>query len=163
MTSPFILSQQHIAHLREAALMWIIWLLGVITRIGPLSRARRLRRFVAEYERFAERLVFVLAARRLYRPSRKVLRHASVQRGFRHKRVSRRLLFKSARIRAKGADLWVRIQRVRDVLTDPERYVIAFMRKLRRGLRRFRIVLTAPASDALGPTRAQASAYANSS
>ncbi|MGQ0532367.1 MAG: hypothetical protein ACT4OF_06710, partial [Caulobacteraceae bacterium] len=138
-------------------------LMRFILLIGARSRSRRVRRWLNWLERWVECTIFLMAVRRFgYLPRRRKRRPANTPGGFRRVRGSRRLFYKSARIRAKGCAR-TRISRLLDVLADPARYIDRFFKRLCRGLRLTRLVAVAPPAALLASALAAPPAIADSS
>ncbi|MBL8547104.1 MAG: hypothetical protein JNL81_11620 [Hyphomonadaceae bacterium] len=156
--SPFI---QPLAQFRASAFAWAGWLLELVLRFGPFSRSRRMRRFVFHLERRVEAFCFVLAWH-CVQPGR-AQSVAPARPGFRLVRSSIRLFLKGGGVRAKGADIGMRVRRLLDVLADPDRCVARFCKKIRRGLRKFNLVPTAPPAHALAQSPPLQRAPADSS
>lgn len=158
-----LISEQRIAHLSAGVFAWIGWLFSVVLRIGVFSRSRGLLRLVRRAERSVEGLVFLMAVRRAPPPVRRRRLPQTQRPGFRRVRGSVRLLLKSARLRAKGESLGMRVMRLCEVLADPELYVAHFLKRILRGLRGFSLVATAPPASAMDGATAPSPAFQNSS
>jgi hypothetical protein len=127
-----------------SALFWLAWLAAVIAALGAPRRSRLLKRFVKRLERAAECIIFLHATRCVRRPPRRGRRPAAAAPGFRHSRSSFRLFMKSARVRARGAGLRERIDRILAALANPTPYIARFVKRLRRGLCGAHFVAAAP-------------------
>ncbi|MGQ0533204.1 MAG: hypothetical protein ACT4OF_11020, partial [Caulobacteraceae bacterium] len=137
-------------------------LMRFILLIGARSRSRRVRRWLNWLERWVECTIFLMAVRRFgYLPGRRK-RPSTTPRGFRRVRGSRRLFYKSARIRAKGCAR-TRISRLLDVLADPAPYIDRFFKRLCRGLRLTRLVAAAPPAFACADLAAPSAHYLDDS
>lgn len=143
-----LITEQRLAHCRDGLFAWIGWLFQVALRLGPLARRRRLARFVRRCERSVEGLCFLIAFRRSGSQLQR-WRIVSVRKGFRIVRGNGRLFFKSARIRARGVTLSERMLRLMQVLSEPERYVAHFLKRIVRGLRPTHLVSSAPPAFAI--------------
>lgn len=87
----------------------------------------------------------------------RLLRHPfAAPKGFRIARGDNRLLWKSARLRLRGASLSERVGRLLAALACPEPYVAHYMKRLARGLNFTRIVALAPLAARLGADAPQA-------
>ena len=148
-----------------SALLWLGWLMGVILRIGPVRRSRRLRRFVEVCEREVESILFLKAVHRFGPPppARRVPRAAPP--GFRRTAGGgrMRLFFRNSGVCARKASLSQRIAHLAAALANPERFVAYFFKRLLRGLRGPRLVPVAPPASALGLDAPQSLSFADSS
>jgi hypothetical protein len=151
-----LISDQRLAHFRASAFAWLGWLLQVALCIGVFSKSRRLRRLVQRCERWVECYCFLLAVRAVPPPRRRAPHPRGAPTGFRRERGRIRLLLKSARIRAKSANLAARIASVSIALADPEPYATNFAKRIAAGLVSTHLVASAPpgeiAFDVWSPT-----------
>jgi hypothetical protein len=139
------ITEEKIAAYRAAAFSFLMWLLSVIFALGAPRRSRRLKRFLTRCERRVEMILFLVAHRRagpVRRP--RTLRPGSVPPGFRRAQPTPRLLFKTARIRARGQSLRQRALRLLHVMAAPERFVARFLKRILKGLCPRRFVAAAP-------------------
>jgi hypothetical protein len=143
------LNQAGIEALAASAIAWMVRLLGVLTALGATRRRRLMRRFLNHIERAVECIIFLKAVARLG-PSPRRRRHPrSVPKGFRRTLGSRRLFWKSARIRARGADAFTRIARLLEALANPQPFIARFMRRFSTGVSFHHLVPCAPPGEAL--------------
>ncbi len=156
------LSKDTIEAFAASAVAWAVRLLGVLVAPGADRRRRLMRRFLNHIERAVECIVFLWAVERsrlgeaeaslrqsLVGPTpRRTRRPRSVPPGFRRTMGSRRLFWKCARIRARGADALTRVARLLEALAHPERYIARFMRRLANGVRFSQLVACAPPAHA---------------
>src|SRR5262245_15582316 len=149
--------------LAASAIAWLVRLLGVLTALGAARRRRLMRRFLNYIERAVECIIFLKAVARLG-PSPRRRRHPrSVPPGFRRTMGSRRLFWKSARIRARGADAFTRIARLLEALANPEVYVGRFMRRFTSGVSFHHLVPCAPPDEACASLAFAETRFADSS
>jgi hypothetical protein len=146
--------------------LWLARLMGVL--LAPRARAhkRRLARLVATAEAWVEQIILIMAARRLrVAPGKRRRINGSVVAipGFRVSRGSPRLFLKCARIRLGRGSLTARVQRLIDVLADPQVYIARFAKRLARGLCLLRLVTSAPAASPFTSADALPVAIADSS
>jgi hypothetical protein len=149
--------------LAASAVVWLVRLLGVLVAPGAERRRRGLRRFLDHIERAVECIIFLWAVERLGPRPRKRRRPRSVPPGFRRAMGSRRLFWKSARIRARGADALARVSRLLEVLARPAPYIARFLRRLLRGVAFSRLVPCAPPAHACASLARPDAAFADSS
>jgi hypothetical protein len=146
---------------------WLVRLLVVLFSPRAERRRRRLVRLVQFAERGVEHILFLMAGYRLgsLDPRRRWRINARViaRPGFRIARGDNRLLWKSARIRLRGASLTARVERLIDALANPEPYIARYIERLARGLCFRRLVACAPAAAALAGADAPAPTFADSS
>jgi hypothetical protein len=125
---------------------------GLVLALLPLvvraPKRRLLRKLVCKAESYLEAIVMLLAMERVAPPprSRTPKAPASAPIGFR--RAKRRAghlrsFTHKLGLRLPGA-LHARLEHVRDVLANPERYVARLAKRLARGLRAPRLIATAP-------------------
>lgn len=138
--------KQRIEAFTASALLWLAWLAAVIASLGAPRRSRLLKRLLKRLERAAECIIFLHATQRLRRPPRRRAPEAPC--GFRRRRSGLRLFMKSARVRARGAGLRQRIDRIIAALENPAPYIARFVKRLRRGLCGFTFVAAAPSASA---------------
>jgi hypothetical protein len=158
-----LIPQHRFAALTATARFWLVWLIGVVSRIAPLNGSRRLHAYVDRAERWIERLLFVAAVSRVLAPSKRIHRPRSTPTGFRRTEGSTRLLYKSARIRLRNATLAERLAHIAAILEAPERIIAHFIKRLGKLLTRSRLVATTPATDALRARALDAVAFVDSS
>jgi hypothetical protein len=147
-----LITQSSVEAYVASALDWLGWLMSVIATFAAPHKSRRLVRFVQLCERGVEVVIFLMAVARLTPPpQRRAERPAGAPAGFRRTCVKRRrrLLFKHARIRLKGAGLYQRVLRLVAALANPAPYIARFVARLRKRLRATTIVVTAPPAAAL--------------
>jgi hypothetical protein len=131
------LTNDLIEALVASAWLWLGRLMGVLVSPRAERHKRRLTRLVQIAERWVEHILFVAAAHRLgsLRPRRRRINARVIARpGFRIARGDNRLLWKSARIRLRGASLTARVERLIDALANPEPYIARYIERLARGL-----------------------------
>lgn len=139
------ITEERIAAYSAAAFSCLMWLLSVIFALGAPRRSRRLKRFLTRCERRVEMILFLMAHRRagpVRRP--RTLRPGSVPPGFRRAQPTPRLIFRAARIRARGQSLRQRALRLLEVMAAPERFVARFLKRILKGLCLRRFVAAAP-------------------
>jgi hypothetical protein len=132
-----------------SAVVWLVRHLDLLLAPDAAQRRRLLHRLVLRLERTVECIIFLKAAARSVPPARRSRPPRSTPSGFRRTRGGARLLWKSARIRARKATMIARVTRLLQVLADGERYVVHFMKRLARGLCFGRLVACNPSAIAL--------------
>jgi hypothetical protein len=141
--------------------------MGVLLAPRAGAHKRRLARLVATAEAWVEQIILIMAARRLrVAPGKRRRINGSVVAipGFRVSRGSPRLFLKCARIRlGRGGSLTARVQRLIDVLANPQVYIARFAKRLARGLCLLRLVTSAPAASPFTSADALPVAIADSS
>ena len=138
------LNQARLEALAASAIAWLVRLLGVLTALSAARRRRLMRRFLNHIERAVECIIFLKAVARLGPASRRRSHPRSVPAGFRRTLGSRRLFWKSARIRARGADAFTRIARLLEALANPQPFIARFMRRFSSGVSFHHLVPCAP-------------------
>ncbi|MBC7769425.1 MAG: hypothetical protein H7124_11620, partial [Phycisphaerales bacterium] len=115
-----LIRQPEIAAFTATLSAWLMWLVSVALLLGAPQRSRLLRRFVARYERWTERVVFLIAAGQVRAPShRRTQRPMFAPQGFRRTPGVVLHTFKHARVRLRGGALRDRLLRLADVLAAP--------------------------------------------
>jgi hypothetical protein len=132
-----------------SALRVLIWLLGLILRIGAQGRSARLTQILSRAELGVECTLFVKAMAMLGPVSPRRRHPRTVPAGFRRVGGDRRLFFKRARIRApRKAGPLARVLALFDAMARPERALAYFLKRLARGLYLTRLVAASPPADA---------------
>ena len=132
----------------------LVWLIGVIARLGAPRRSRLLHRVIRLCERNTEAVVFEMAAERAPPLQQRPHRPRAAPAGFRHKRIKGYRFFNYARVRLKTeAGFAARVRRLIAVLADPEPCIARCLKLLTIGRKQTRLVATAPPAD---PIRAAA-------
>ena len=149
--------------LAASAIAWAVRLLGVLTAPGAERRRRLMRRFLNHIERAVECIIFLKALARFGPVPRKSRRPRSLPPGFRRTMGSRRLFWKSAGIRARGAHALARVARLLEALANPEPYIARFMRRLTNGVNFFHLIPCAPPAAACASLARPDVRYADSS
>jgi hypothetical protein len=128
----------------------LVWLVGVIARLGAPKRSRLLHRIIGLCERNTEAMVFDIAAARAPPPQRRTRRLRAAPAGFRLKRIKGNRFFNHARVRLRAeAGFAARVRRLIAVLADPEPCVARATRLLLVGCKQTRIIATAPPAEPL--------------
>jgi hypothetical protein len=162
--TPPPLTKDLIEAFAASAVAWLVRLLGVVLDPSAPRRRRRLIAFVRHIERCVECIIFLKAVHAFgLAPRRRSRQPRSIPTGFRCTKGNPRLLWKSARIRARGASLVDRVVRLLEALTDWGVYVARFMKRLINGLCFGRLVPSAPPGVALAATAPTALAFTDSS
>jgi hypothetical protein len=148
-----------------SALLWLGWVMGVILRIGPARRSRRLRRFVEVCEREVESILFLKAVHRFGPPPPRRGVPGGAPPGFRRnaERGRMRLFFRNSGVCARKAGLGERVARLAAALANPEPFVAYFFKRLLRGLRGPCLTPVAPPAYALGLDAPQRLSFADTS
>lgn len=141
----------------------LVWLLGVITRLGAPRRSRLLHRIVRLCERNVEAMVFEMADARIAPLSVRPAHPRPAPRGFRLKRIRGCRFFSRARVRlSAAAGFAARVRHLLAVLARPERCIARVVAMLTRGWKRTSLIATAPVAERL-QAQAFAAAFADSS
>ncbi|MBP6689801.1 MAG: hypothetical protein KA153_07405 [Hyphomonadaceae bacterium] len=122
---------------------------GSILRFGWQGRSVRLHRMLCRVERAVECLLFLKAVALHPTPARKRRAPRFAPLGFRRVTSKGRLLFRSARIRARKANALERALALIEALMHPARAVHHFLKRIGRGLASSHLLAAAPPSDAL--------------
>jgi hypothetical protein len=148
-----------------SATLWLARLMGVLFNPRAVHRTRMLARLVQFGERWVECVLFVAAGQRLgvLRGPRRITMRLSDRPGFRLSCGDNRLLWKSARLRLRGASLIARVERLFAALSNPGRHIAHYMKRLARGLCFRRLIACAPPAVALAGAPAPQVAFADSS
>ncbi len=157
------LSKDLIEAFAASAVAWLVRLLGVLTTPGAERRRRLMRRFLHHIERAVECIIFLRAVERLGPTPRSRRRPRFAPNGFRRTMGNRRLFWKCARIRARGADPFARVSRLLEALANPEPYIARFMRRLVNGVSFFHLVACAPPAHACASPARPDARFADSS
>ena len=142
---PPLLTETRAEAFAASALRFVCWLFGLIARHGFSGRSRKLRDVLRIAERAVELTLFLHAVAR-FGPLPRIKPHrlASAPPGFRVKVSRAQLFYKGANIRARKGSVLDRVFALLDALQDPERAVVYFLKRLRKGLRARRLVIAAP-------------------
>jgi hypothetical protein len=148
-----------------SAVLWAVWLLGVILKLGAASGSQRLRRFVEVSERAVESIMFLKALHRFGPTPRRARIPRGAPRGFRRVRgyQRRRLFFRNAGICARKASPSERVARLCAALANPAPHVDYFYRRLVRGLRGPRLIPVSPPASGIWADAPHAVPVADSS
>jgi hypothetical protein len=157
------LTQDLIDAFTASAGLWLGRLAALLFNPRAAARRRLFVRLVQFGERWVEYILFCMAAHRLGPRPRRICMRLSDRPGFRITCGDNRLLWKSARIRLRGANLIARVERLFEALANPDVYVARYMKRLARGLCFRRLTARAPAAVALASAEATAVAFADSS
>ncbi|MDZ4691797.1 hypothetical protein [Terricaulis sp.] len=159
-----LISSDKIAAFVAAFLPWLAWLTRIALLLDAPRRSKRLKRFVRRCERTAERLVFLMAVERMGSPPpRRTRRPASAPRGFTRSRSNLQRFFRHGRLRLHGGSLTQRLARITDIMAAPDAYIARFMRTMRRGVGRSRLIIAAPRAEPVRALAAPAILAADSS
>jgi hypothetical protein len=160
-------TQAELQALDASILRLLVWLVGVIARLGAPRRSKLLHRIVRLCERNTEAVVFDMAAARWAPPAffrRAGRRKASAPPGFRVKRIKGYGFFNHARVRLGAeAGFAARVLRLIDVLADPEPCLARALKVIAVGRTRTRLVAAAPPADPMRTPAFAATAFADSS
>ncbi|MEQ1819679.1 MAG: hypothetical protein ABL871_13820 [Terricaulis sp.] len=126
----------------------MLWVFGVIVRLGLTGRSKKLSATLRHAERAVELTLFLHAVALLGPLPRKKHRHFAAPPGVRIARSNGALFYKRANIRARKANAIERIFALIDALQHPERAISYFLKRIAKGLRSRRLVLAAPIADA---------------
>lgn len=148
-------TQQEIQALDAWVLRLLAWLMGVITRLGLDRRRSRLKRgsrllhrLIRLCEHNTEAVVFELADALAPPLELRTYRPRSAPPGFRVKRIRGCRYFSHARVRlAAERGVAARVERLLDVLANPERCVARALRLIVVGRKYSRLVPAAPPAD----------------
>lgn len=126
----------------------MLWVFGVIVRLGLTGRSKKLGATLRQAERAVELSLFLQAVALLGPQQRKKHRHFAAPSGFRVTRSNGALFYKRAHIRARKANAIARIFALIDALQHPERAIAYFLKRIAKGLRSRRLVIAASIADA---------------
>ena len=142
----------------------LVWLLGVISRLGAPRRSHLLHRVIRLCERNTEAIIFELAEAHAPPPLRRFHRPRAALSGFRLKRIKGSRYFTHTRARLKAeAGFAARVRHLIAVLADPTPFVARAIKLLVAGLKRTRLVAVAPPAEPMRCALPAAPAYADSS
>ena len=128
----------------------LVWLGGVIARLGAPRRSKLLHCILRLCEHNTEVIVFEWADARM--PSLPhIPRHPrGAPRGFRVKRIRGLRYYRHSRVALRrGAGFAARVRRLIQVLADPERCIARCVKLLTIGRKRWRLIAVAPPADML--------------
>lgn len=149
-----LISSDKIAAFVAAFFSWLAWLTRIALLLGAPRRSKLLTRLVRRCERFAERLVFLMAVQRMGSPPpQRTRRPGATARGFMRSTPNLRRFFRHGRLRLRVGSLTQRLARITEIMAAPERCIARFMRAMRRGLGRAHFIIAAPRAE---PVRALA-------
>ena len=158
------LSQAELQAFDAWILRALVWLLGVIARLGAPRRSALLHRIIRMCERNAEAMVFELAEARDVPFRSGSHQPGGAPSGFRLKRVRGSRFFAYARVRLpREAGFAARVRRLVAVYADPEPCVLRCLRLLAAGRILTRLVVAAPAPAPVHNIAVFAPAIADSS
>ncbi len=143
-----LLTQTNAEAFTASALDFVFWLFGVIVRLGLTGRSKKLGDALRHAERAVELSLFLNAVALLGPLPQKKHRPGAAPSGFRVARSTLALFYKRANIRARKANAIERIFALIDALQHPERAISYFLKRIAKGLRARRLVITAPIADA---------------
>lgn len=127
----------------------MLWVFGVIVRLGLTGRSKKLGDVLRHAERAVELSLFLNAVALIGPMQRKKHRHFAAPPGARIARSTGALFYKRANIRARKANAIERIFALIDALQRPERAIAYFLKRIAKGLRSRRLTIAAPIADAL--------------
>lgn len=131
-------------------LRMLVWLGGVIARLGAPRRSKLLHRILRLCERNTEIIVFEWADARVPPPRRIPRRPRGAPRGFRVKRIRGSRYYRHSRVALRrGAGFAARARRLIHVLAEPERCIERCVKLLTSGRKRTRLIAAAPPADML--------------
>lgn len=133
----------------------MLWVFGVIVRLGLTGRSKKLGDVLRHAERAVEMSLFLHAVALLGSLPRRRHRHFAAPPGVRVARSNGALFYKRANIRARKANAIERIFALIDALQNPTRAISYFLKRIAKGLRSRRLVIAAPIADAFFATRAR--------
>ncbi|MEQ1492834.1 MAG: hypothetical protein ABL932_19995 [Terricaulis sp.] len=146
---PLLITESRVEAFTASALHIVCWLFGIIVRHGFSGRSRKLREALSHAERLVERTLFLHAVAHMGPlPNRKPHR-ISARTGFRVAHSHGHFFYKRANVRARKAGIIDRVFALLDALQTPERAIAYFLKRIRKGLRSRRLVIAAPAADAI--------------
>ena len=126
----------------------LVWLIGVIARLGAPKRSKLLHRIIRLCERNTEAVVFEAAAERAPPLQQRPYRPRAAPAGFRVKRIKGYRFFNHARVRLRAeAGFAARVRRLIAVLADPEPCIARCLKLLVIGCKQTRLIATAPPTD----------------
>ncbi|MFT3729082.1 MAG: hypothetical protein QM759_14760 [Terricaulis sp.] len=144
MTRTEPITQARVEAIAASALCLLGWLLGAILRLNPAGRSARLAHWLERAERGVEHILFLKALARYGPPPQRRRHPRSAPPGFRRVGRSTNGFFRSARIRARKANAFMRVLALIDALARPERAVAYFLKQICKGLRLSALVAIAP-------------------
>ncbi|MBL8546016.1 MAG: hypothetical protein JNL81_06095 [Hyphomonadaceae bacterium] len=144
---PPLLTETRVEAFTASALGFVCWLFGLIVSFGLSGRSKKLREVLRHAERTVELTLFLHAVARHGPLQTKTRRPASAPRGFRVALTRGHLLYKRANIRARKAGIIDRVFALLDALQHPEWAIAYFLKRIRKGLRGRRLIITAPIAD----------------
>lgn len=144
-----LITRARVAAYRAAALRLLMWLLGIVLRLGVSGRSARLKAELSRAELATECILFLDAVARHGPPPRRKTHPRFAARGFRRVQARRlRLFYRGAGVRARKADPLTRVLALLRALTNPGRAIAYFSARLRAGLHLARILPVAPPAHA---------------
>lgn len=159
-----LISPDKIAAFVAAFLPWLAWLTRIALLLVAPRRSKLLKRFVRRCERSAEHLVFLMAVQRMGSPPpQRTRRPGATTRGFMRSTPNLRRFFRNGRLRLRVGSLTQRLTRITEIMAAPERFIARFMRAMRRGIGRSRLIITAPPAECARTLAAPAILTADSS
>ncbi|MBK6702969.1 MAG: hypothetical protein IPG56_03745 [Caulobacteraceae bacterium] len=141
---PPLLTQSRAEAFTASALDFVLWVFGIIVRLGLTGRSKKLGDVLRHAERAVELSLFLHAVALLGPLPRKKHRHCAAPPGARIVRSAGALFYKRAHIRARKANAIERIFALIDALQHPERAIAYFLKRIAKGLRSRRFVIAAP-------------------
>lgn len=157
------LTSQRLEAFHASALRLLARLLMAMLAGGWRGRSRRVRAAVSWFEVLVERILFLHAVRRAGPPPQRSKAPKFARCGFRRKRRSLRLFFKSSGVRLRRGGVLARVLRLFDVMARPERFIAYFLERLLNGLRTSGLVACAPPAAMLAGDPPRAAARADTS